>query len=117
MQEIEEYLKNKKRTFAEGVKLYNKHGKEFVPEFNKYKAFFGDVSKEQKAFAQGMLETKLGYILRMDAQFTERAKKKKDIPKAIKTDEDLKAEAEALKLKEQEEAEALKLKEEAKDKK
>ncbi len=92
MQEIKEYLENKKRSFDGGVKLYNKHGKVVVPGFSKYKNFFSEVNEDNKGFAQGLLDNKLGYIVRMAEQFIERSKKKTDSPKAIKTKEDLKAE-------------------------
>ncbi len=92
MQEIVDYLKNKKRSFDDGAKLYNKYGKEIVPDFSKYKTFFADVNKDNKTVSQGILDTKLGYIVRMGKQFDERSKKKKDIPQAIKTESDFKDE-------------------------
>ena len=106
MSEIKKYLTLKKRNFTEGKKLYKKYGQEIVPDFDKYKSFFDKVDDDNKMAAQGILDSKLNYILRLSKQKNDEAKKKDTAPKVIRSEDDLKTEAKALRLKEQEEAKA-----------
>ncbi len=89
MNEIKAYLNDKKRTFKKGIELYNKFGKEIVPQFDQWKRFFEDVKEGKEGAAPGILETKLNYILRLNVQTTA---KKKSSNKAVMLEEDMKAE-------------------------
>ena len=91
MKEIKDYLKQEKKDFKKGVALLKKFGKKILPDFQKYNNFFADVKEGEEGAAPGILETKLNYILRIDSQNA--AKKKSSDTKAIKSEEDLKAEA------------------------
>jgi len=91
MNEIQKHLKNKKRTFAQGVKLYNEKKRLNPSEPDKWSKFLKaqkDVKPGDMAF--NMLENRLKYIVTVGEQI---AKKKggKEKPKAIIEDPNDKA--------------------------